>query len=592
MLGGALSVTACSSAATEGPLRHQAMLGDQQLSVSAEGLYIDTQQIASGDFFSLKTVQLADDSYIFGVMEGNTQELWTWRWQQDEAQPLWRTEITTRVVEDMCFYQSTENQQLTLFLIGGRGGAEQLLVQQDQTFLPEPLQIREIGIPFDSTACAVSEPEQILYVAEADQAIWAYQAEPEEDEGRHLVAARTPFGEIQAEMKALTWLADGSLVAVEEEPARALLYRRQTDGQLKFETAKQFPDAEALTDVASLPDGQLWFSDEEFRANESWAIEVGEAVESTQIDVSQVAATLETQPSPRRGDAIDDPAVWIHPANAEQSRILATDKRTGLYVYDMQGQIVQELAVGRLNNVDVRGSIAAASLRDDNSLQVFSISSQGELALAASIPTTLTEIYGLCMGFDAESNSTSIYVNAKSGQIQHFVLDEQGSGVLARELSVPSQPEGCVVDDRTQRLFVGEEDEAVWLFDARANGSTTGEVIVTVAEHPQLVDDIEGLAFAYWGDKPYLFVSSQGNDSYIVFDGEAPWALRSHFRIRTNVELGLDGASETDGIEVTTQSLGMGFENGALLVQDGRNRMPEGGQNVKLVPLETIFAQF
>jgi 3-phytase len=65
--------------------------------------------------------------------------------------------------------------------------------------------------------------------------------------------------------------------------------------------------------------------------------------------------------------------------------------------------------------------------------------------------------------------------------------------------------------------------------------------------------------------------------------------LLSHFRIRTNTELAIDGASETDGIDVTTQSLGKGFEQGAFIVQDGRNRMPEAGQNLKLVPLENIL---
>jgi len=42
---------------------------------------------------------------------------------------------------------------------------------------------------------------------------------------------------------------------------------------------------------------------------------------------------------------------------------------------------------------------------------------------------------------------------------------------------------------------------------------------------------------------------------------------------------------------VTTRSLGPGFEQGALIVQDGRNRMPEQGQNLKLVPWQYILQQ-
>ena len=63
--------------------------------------------------------------------------------------------------------------------------------------------------------------------------------------------------------------------------------------------------------------------------------------------------------------------------------------------------------------------------------------------------------------------------------------------------------------------------------------------------------------------------------------------LRHHFRIRTNVELGIDGASETDGLEVTTQSLGKGFEQGALVVQMGAIGCPKRDKT-KLV-LQTVL---
>ena len=151
-----------------------------------------------------------------------------------------------------------------------------------------------------------------------------------------------------------------------------------------------------------------------------------------------------------------------------------------------------------------------------------------------------------------------------------------------REMSVPSQPEGCVVDDKTQRLFVGEEDVGIWLFDAAINSAEQGELIIKATDVAEIVPDIEGLAFAQYNNETLLFVSSQGSDSYVIFDAEAPYTLRHHFRIRTNVELGVDGASETDGRGHHTVSW-KGFEQGALVVQDGRNRMPEAGQNLKLV---------
>ena len=54
------------------------------------------------------------------------------------------------------------------------------------------------------------------------------------------------------------------------------------------------------------------------------------------------------------------------------------------------------------------------------------------------------------------------------------------------------------------------------------------------------------------------------------------------------VTLGHDGASETDGLEVTSANLGGPWSQGLLVVQDGRKRMPESTQNFKLVPWADI----
>jgi 3-phytase len=589
VLSALMLTSACASNAGQTPIRHQAVVGDSTVVATNTGVYYGEQQLVEGDFFHLKALQLTSGATVFAAVEGNDQQLHLWQAKDGKAEPLWQGEITTRVVEDLCFYESRENRQLSVFLLGGRGGAEQRLLQQDGQWLPQPLTIRAMNVPFDSTACAVSQEQGKLYVAEADQAIWAYNAEPEVDEGRDLIAAKAPFGDIQAELKALELMSDGSLLALEEEAPRLLLYRADDNGY-QFERAMSFDGINALTDISLTADGDVLLTEENLNAMQTVQIDVAAATEPrSQQPVAQVAATLETQPSPRRGDAIDDPAVWVHPTKPAASRILGTDKRTGLYVYDMQGNIVQELAVGRLNNVDVRGNLAAATLRDDNSIQLFSISDDGVLTPAANQTTDIEEIYGLCMGYDSNTEQASVYINGKSGRIQHYLVNADGSLQLAREMQVPTQPEGCVVDDASQRLFVGEEDVAVWLFDAKPDGGSDGDIVIRVADHPQLVDDIEGLAFARINGEPMLFVSSQGNDSYMVFDAQAPWARRAHYRIRTNVELGLDGASETDGIEVTTHSLGAGFAQGAFIVQDGRNRMPEAGQNLKLVPLQAII---
>ena len=99
-------------------------------------------------------------------------------------------------------------------------------------------------------------------------------------------------------------------------------------------------------------------------------------------DYSVVAPSVETTSVPSSGDAADDPAIWLHPSDPERSLILGTNKQMGLEVYNLDGERVQSLDVGNLNNVDLRQGIswgervidiAVATNRSTNSLSLFSI---------------------------------------------------------------------------------------------------------------------------------------------------------------------------------------------------------------------------
>jgi myo-inositol-hexaphosphate 3-phosphohydrolase len=58
--------------------------------------------------------------------------------------------------------------------------------------------------------------------------------------------------------------------------------------------------------------------------------------------------------------------------------------------------------------------------------------------------------------------------------------------------------------------------------------------------------------------------------------------VKLKFRIALNFEAGIDGASETDGVDLVTTAL-PGFPRGVLIVQDGRNIAPPEPQNFKLI---------
>lgn len=51
---------------------------------------------------------------------------------------------------------------------------------------------------------------------------------------------------------------------------------------------------------------------------------------------------------------------------------------------------------------------------------------------------------------------------------------------------------------------------------------------------------------------------------------------------------GIDGTSETDGLEVSAAPLGGAFSRGLLVVQDGYKRLPDGPQNFKYVAWEDV----
>ena len=56
-----------------------------------------------------------------------------------------------------------------------------------------------------------------------------------------------------------------------------------------------------------------------------------------------------------------------------------------------------------------------------------------------------------------------------------------------------------------------------------------------------------------------------------------------------NISEGVDGVSETDGLDVTSTPLSPDFPGGLLVVQDGRNLMPDQPQNFKFVSWQDVL---
>ncbi|MDX5434715.1 MAG: phytase [Halomonas sp.] len=306
-----------------------------------------------------------------------------------------------------------------------------------------------------------------------------------------------------------------------------------------------------------------------------------------------ISAQGETVPVASRGDAADDPAIWYNADAPERSLVLGTDKKRGLEVYDLQGERVQSLPVGPLNNVDLRQDVlldgrrmdvAVATHREEESLAVFEIDANGEVSLIGLVPTDLEGIYGICLYRHGEE--LHVFTNAKDGNyLQHRLEIVQGEprAELLRYFRLETRPEGCVVDDARSLLFVGEEEFGVWVMQASPEAGTSREVVIE-AKTP-LEPDIEGLAL--YADR-YLIVSSQGNHRFAVLEASPPYRLLGIFRIDEDSENGIGSVRETDGIEVSALNFGERFATGLVVVQSGRNASQN--QNFKYLDWAQVAA--
>ena len=302
------------------------------------------------------------------------------------------------------------------------------------------------------------------------------------------------------------------------------------------------------------------------------------------VQTASVTADAETVAVKSGDDAADDPAIWRNAANPAASLIVGTDKQAGLYVYDLDGRVRDFANAGRVNNVDLvetpAGVIVAASDSSDEAnahIALFRLNTAtARLEPIGRVPVGAGEAYGMCLW--ATPGALTAFIVIKDGTIRQIELDSaKAGGRIVRTMKLATQSEGCVVDARTARLYVAEEDVGIWRFDARANGSSTPVKLAGV-DGKRLVADVEGLAIAAEGagNGGWLMASSQGDNAYTIYR-LADERFAGRFRI---AEGRLGSTQETDGIAVMTGNFGPAFPHGLMVAQDGEN---SPAQNFKLV---------
>jgi 3-phytase len=455
-------------------------------------------------------------------------------------EPLVPLPDSGRAIAATCLYRDAQGL-VHGFVIAENGFAQQWLLRSGVA----PQRVRELAVAPETEHCRAVDGRDRLLVSEPG-GVWLHHAEPEGSDAREAVALRRPHGPL---------VEGGGRLIVQGDEVRVRDGRRERRLRIGTPTTSTLPI---------------------------------------------VTARVQTSPVAQAGDAADDPAIWVHPSDPAASLVLATDKKRGLAVYDLQGREQQFLPVGRLNNVDLRQDvqiggermdIAAATHRDEHGIVLFAIGADRRVSEIARLPVGYADIYGLCMRRTAQGEA-EVVVNDKDGRFLQVRIERDTSGAMVarrlREFRLASQPEGCVVDDVQGTLFAGEEKRGVWAMSAEAADAQARDRRLVLSTGGVLRADVEGLALHRGGPQTYLVVSSQGNDSYVVLDATAPHRVRGAFRIGINADAGVDGASETDGLDVTAAPLGPAFPSGMLVVQDGRKRLPEGPQNFKYVSWEDV----
>ena len=359
------------------------------------------------------------------------------------------------------------------------------------------------------------------------------------------------------------------------------------------------------------------------------------SIQYTYSDIFEVYPIYETPPIDTRGDAADDPAFWLNKEFPALSIVFGTDKRAGIYAYNLRGDKITFSPVGQINNIDTRTlnldyknnniktkkdySFLVGTNRSLNTVDLWIFideeindSMMSELSNTKNnfqIPVkpnfrvkSESNIYGTCAGVHPKYGFVVFVTEDRGPNVEVYYLDGNRLNLL-KTFSNGGESEGCVFDDENSTLFISEENVRgnlkAYKFDK--NFDFVGKPFLIDSRRGQIFGDPEGVSI-YKTDKNdgYIILSSQGDGKFNIYNRQAPYGFISSFKIIGNGSI--DGVSDTDGIETLNYNLKCkdnknqldfcdDFPLGVMIVQDGYNYTGENkvNQNFKLVSFEQIL---
>lgn len=537
----------------------------------------------------------------------------------------------TMETEGLCLYQSPITQKLYAFILGSGLMQQWELYSRDGKV--EGRLTRTVPVGTGAAHCAVSDRDTTVFYSQETVGVAALNAEPESEAEIKYIDLTVPHGRFTGDVKGLAvyeHAEGGYLIVSDADVSRLQIYdvsTREHVGGVSITASDDIDGVqgtEGLTATSvnlgdGLTGGALFLTDDDNESdNTNYKIvawqDIANALQlpaataydprvETPARIHVVTPSGQTDPVKTFGDAADDPAIWVHPDDPAKSVILGTQKKHGINVYDMHGTLLQSRADGRINNADVRYGfmlgrdavdIVTGSNRTNQSISIWKVDPVTRTLVEIAdgvIPTGMGDPYGHCM-YNSTAGDFYVFVNDTDGLVKQWQLKDAGNGKvgadLVREFSVGSQTEGCTADDETGDLYVGEENVALWKYSAEPDGGDARTMVDSI-DTGNLTADVEGVSIYYGPDgSGYIIASNQGADNYAVYERQGDNKFLGHFHVIADEETGIDGASETDGLDVTSANLGPAYPHGALIVQDGRNISPAENQNFKIVPWERV----
>jgi 3-phytase len=278
----------------------------------------------------------------------------------------------------------------------------------------------------------------------------------------------------------------------------------------------------------------------------------------------------------------DDMTFWLHPTDLALSTIIASDKSANrLFVYDLHGTTLQVITAQEPGNIDMRYDflldgatidIVAFNERRTRKIRVYKVDpATRQLAPIDNDTIDTGSNYGFTLYKSPVTGDLYAFTGPKPNtQVRQFKLVDAGAGQVAGvEMirSIPLRPggtvEGMAADDETGQLYLASESEGLWKFGAEPDSNTPGMSIAPVGTNG-LTADVEGVTIYYAANgQGYLITSSQGNNTFKVYERQAPHTFVGTFMV--------SGVRKTDGIDVSNLPLPLNGtpSHGLLAVHNG-----------------------